>query len=221
MDENLTDQERVELLKNWWRENGWFLIGGAAIAALGYLGYNQYQAYRERVAEEAASLYQELRQHVADDDRALADDVLNRLAAEHPSSGYLDQARMLIAEDNLVRDTDRAIAELQAVVDQSGDDGIVKIARLRLARVLAYDEQYERALETLNISDVGGFEARFGEVRGDIHAALGNFDAAISAYTTALLGAGNRSVNSDLLQLKLNELIQASLPDVSADEDGE
>ena len=45
MDENLTDNERVEQLKAWWRENGWFLIGGVALGALALFGWNQYTAY--------------------------------------------------------------------------------------------------------------------------------------------------------------------------------
>ena len=56
MDEFLTEKEQLERIKQWWRENGWFLIGGMAIAAIGYYGYYQYQAYRERNAEPAAAL---------------------------------------------------------------------------------------------------------------------------------------------------------------------
>ena len=30
VDEYLSDNEQVERLRTWWRENGWFVIGGAA-----------------------------------------------------------------------------------------------------------------------------------------------------------------------------------------------
>lgn len=215
MDEYLTEKEQLERIKGWWRENGWYLIGGAAVAAVGYLGYGQYQAYQTRVAEEAAALYRELGQVVEDDDRERADALLEQLAADYPSSAYLDQARLLIARDNLVRDTERSIRELEAVVASSRDEGLVNIARLRLARVLAYDEQFDRALEVLNVDDAGAFEPGFSEIRGDVHAATGNVEAAISAYTDALLGARNGTVNSDIVQLKLNDLIQVAPPETA------
>lgn len=217
MDEYLSEKEQIEAIKQWWRENGWYLIGGALLAGLGYLGYGQYQAWQDRLAEEAAALYQELKLDLADDDRAGAEALLERLESEHMGSPYLDQARFLIAEDNLIRDTDRAIAELAAVTEQSGDEALINIARLRLARVLAYDEQYERALATLNVPEPGEFAGRFSEVRGDVHVAMGNNDAAISAYTDALLGAANGSINREYLQLKLSDLIQAREPE-SGDE---
>ena len=217
MDELLSEKEQIERIRQWWRENGWYLVGGAVLAGLGYLGFDQYQAWRTRVAEEAAAKYQELRLVLEDDDRESAERLLAELEAEHSGSAYLDQARLLIAEDSLIRDTERSISELEAVVEQSDDPGLVSIARLRLARVLAYAEQYDRALAVLNIAEPGEFAARFSEVRGDIHAATGNTEAAVSAYTDALLGAGNGTVNRELVQLKLNDLIQAREPE-SGDE---
>ena len=214
MDEYLSEKEQIDQIKHWWHENGWYLVGGAVLAGLGYFGFNQYQAWQDRVAEEAAAIYQELKLVLADDDRADADQLLTQLASDYAGSPYLDQARLLIAEDSLIRDTDRAIAELEAVVENSRDEGLMQIARLRLARVLAYDEQYDRALATLSVSDTGEFAARFSEVRGDIHAANGNVEAAVQAYTDALLGgASNGTVNLDVVQLKLNDLVQAAEPE--------
>ncbi|HEY5666093.1 MAG TPA: tetratricopeptide repeat protein [Gammaproteobacteria bacterium] len=213
MDENLSEKEQIELIRQWWRENGWYLVGGAVLAGLGYFGWGQYQARELRIAEDAGVIYRELVQSVEDDDREQVDALLTRLATDYAASGYTDQARLLIAQDNLVRDTDRSILELEAVVAQSGDAGLANIARERLARVLAYDEQFDRALDVLNVADAGEFEARFSEIRGDIHAAAGNTEAAISAYTDALFGAANGTVDSDFVQLKLNDLIQATVPD--------
>jgi predicted negative regulator of RcsB-dependent stress response len=221
VDEYLTEKEQIERIKQWWRENGWFLIGGALLASGGYFGYNQYQAYQDRIAEDAAALYQEFVQVVEDDDRAQADALLARLEADYASSAYTDQAHLLIAQDYLIRDTGRAIEELTQVVEQSRDEGMVRIARLRLARVLAYDEQYDLALATLNVPEPGQFESRYAEVRGDIHAAAGNIEAAIDSYTDALLGAGSAAVNTEFLQLKQNELRQLSVARSSVTDTGD
>ncbi|MDX1562494.1 MAG: tetratricopeptide repeat protein, partial [Gammaproteobacteria bacterium] len=114
MDEYLSEKEQIEQIKQWWRENGWYLIGGALLAAAGWVGYNQYNAYNDRVAEEAAAIYTELQQVVADDDRAIADELLGRLVTDYPNSPYTSQARFLIADDYLIRDTQRSINELSA-----------------------------------------------------------------------------------------------------------
>jgi predicted negative regulator of RcsB-dependent stress response len=212
VDEFLSEKEQIAEIKQWFRENGPWLFGGVAIVLAGYFGYNQYGAWQDRTGEAAAAIYLEIRELVADDDRAGVDSKLAELAAEYPGSPYLDQARLLIAEDNLIRDPERSITELRAVVDRDGDPGLVDIARLRLARVLAWQERYDDALATLNVPEPGAFAARYSEVRGDIHAAMGNREAAASAYTDALLGGANGSVNTDFIQLKLSDVYQLSEP---------
>ena len=82
MDENLTDSERVEQIRQFWRENGWFLVGGVALGALLLFGWNQYTAYRDRRAEEAGSLYQTVKQAVDSKDVVQATTVLTRMRSE-------------------------------------------------------------------------------------------------------------------------------------------
>jgi predicted negative regulator of RcsB-dependent stress response len=215
MDDYLTEKEQIERIKQWWHENGWFLIGGLVVVGLGYFGLQQYRAYQQRTGEEAAAIYLQLKQAVDDDDREQADSLLGQLEDGYASSAYFDQARLLIASDNLIRDTARSITELTAVMDDSRDEGMAMIARLRLARVLAYDEQYDRALDVLNVPNAGEYAPRLNDIKGDIYAAMGNTDSAVNAYTDALLGSGNGTVDTEYLQLKLNDLIQAQVDETA------
>ena len=208
MDEYLTEREQIEVIKQWWRENRWFLLGGIAVAGLGYFGYYQYQAYRTARAEQAADLYMRLQQAI-EDDREGAEELLSQLRAEYADSAYTHQASLLMAKELLITDTARAAQELRQVVEESDDPGLAFIARLRLARVLAYQTNYAEALEVLDVEDPGQFAARMNEIKGDIHAAMGEIEAARAAYTQALTAPGSESVDRNFVQMKLNQLLEA------------
>jgi predicted negative regulator of RcsB-dependent stress response len=217
VDEFLTEKEQIEQIRNWWRENGWYLIGGMALAAVGYLGWNQYQAYRDNRAEQASSLFVRLQQTV-EDDRAGADELLAQLIGEFPSSAYADQARLLMASKQLISDPNQAATYLREVMEDSRDPGLAFIARLRLARVLAYQQSYDAALEVLDVAEPGEFAARVSELKGDVYAAMGNSEAARSAYSDALSAAGTQSLDRNFVQMKLNDLPLA--PDAAAATEG-
>jgi predicted negative regulator of RcsB-dependent stress response len=205
VDEYLTEKEQLDRIKQWWHENGWFLVGGMAIAVTGYFGYNQYQAYRDARAEAAADLFITLQQTI-EDDRGGADELLAQLRAEHPDSPYTHHASLLMARELLITNPARAADELRSVMVDSDDPGLAFIARLRLARVLAYQESYAEALGVLSVPDAGQFAARLNEIKGDIHAAMGETEAARTAYTQALTAPGAESVDRNFVQMKLNDL---------------
>lgn len=205
MDDYLTEKEQIEAIKRWWNENGWYLVGGVAIAALAYVGYGQYQDYRDRRSEDAARLYLQLAETLADD-RGQGDELLAQLREEHPRSPYTHQAALLLAKEYLISDTARAESELRDVMNESSDPSLAFVARLRLARVLIYRQDYPGALALLEVEDPGEFAARLNELKGDVHAAMGDIDAARSAYLGALTGAGAESVDRNFVQMKLNSL---------------
>lgn len=211
MDEYLSEKEQLERLRQWWSENGWYLIGGVAIGALALFGWNQYTGYQERRSEEAAALYLNLQQAVAEDRAAEAEQLLERLRADYGGNAYTDQAGLMMARMHMTATApDRAAAELRYVMENSDDPDLALVARLRLARVLAYREQYQDALALLEVSNVGHFAGAYREVAGDIHYALGDYAAARAAYLQALSGPGADALDRNLVQMKLNQLDSAA-----------
>ena len=206
MDDYLSDKEQVERLRQWWRENGWFLIGGVALGLLAIYGYNQYFAYQDRRSEAAYALYDAISAEIADGETAQAEAQLADMRSEFPDHAYTQQAALLVASKQIVTAPDDAAEKLRYVMEQSDDPELAMVARLRLARVLAYREQHQEALALLDVPEPGEFAGRIAEIRGDIHAALGETEAARSAYLQAMVAPGAELLDRSFLQMKLADL---------------
>ncbi len=218
MDEYLSDKEQVERLRQWWRENGWFLIGGVALGLLGLYGYNQYFEYRDRQSEEAAALYAAIKQEADDGDTSGAAAQLATMRSEFPDHAYTHQAALLVAKAEVVTAPDAAAEKLRFTMEQSDDPELAMVARLRLARVLAYQDRHQEALALLDVPEPGQFAGRIAEIRGDIHVALGETEAARTSYLQAMVASGAELLDRSFLQMKLSDLPGSVAPPVpSAD----
>jgi predicted negative regulator of RcsB-dependent stress response len=206
VDEYLSDKEQVERLRQWWRENGWFLLGGVALGLLGLYGYNQYFAYQDRRSEGAAELYAQIRQAADDRDTAAAEAAFAQLRSEFPDTAYTYQASLLVASAEVVTAPDSAAEKLRFTMEESSDPELAMVARLRLARVLAYREQYQEALALLEVPAPGQFAGRIAEIKGDIHVALGETAAARMAYLQAMVTPGAELLDRSFLQMKIADL---------------
>jgi predicted negative regulator of RcsB-dependent stress response len=206
VDDYLSDKEQVERLRQWWRENGWFLIGGVALGGLAIYGYNQYNAYQDRQSEQAFALYEIVKQEVDDGDTEGASTRFAEMRSELPDQAYTYQAALLIAGAEVVTAPDAAAEKLRFTMDNSDDPELAMIARLRLARVLAYRNQSQEALALLNVPEPGQFASRIAEIRGDIHVALGETDAARTAYLEARVAPGAELLDRTFLEMKLADL---------------
>ncbi|NBC22882.1 MAG: tetratricopeptide repeat protein, partial [Gammaproteobacteria bacterium] len=55
-----SEKETVEAIRNWWQENGKFIIAGIVLGVGGLVGWNQWQAHEAEQAESASAVFEKL-----------------------------------------------------------------------------------------------------------------------------------------------------------------
>ncbi len=212
MDEFLSEKEQLEQIRDWWKEYGWYLIGGAALGAVLLFGWTRFQSYEQQRAEMAAALYDELTAAVADRADLRATELLAELRAEYASSPYADQAALLIASLRLdQQQVDAAIDELRFVLEGTDDAELALIVRLRLARLLLHVQRYDEVLALLEGLRPSRFSGRFSELRGDVYLAQGDVERARTAYLEAYNSEYIEIIDRNMLQMKIDDLPVASV----------
>jgi predicted negative regulator of RcsB-dependent stress response len=201
-----TEEEQVEKLKTWLKENGMSIVLGIVIGIGGIGGYNYWMHVQETTAEEASLHYTQMMDSLAASDSDELRVHAGILINDYSSTEYALLAHLALARQN-VEDGDYAAAaeELQQVVGSAEREPLAWVARTRLAAVQIQSEQYDQALATLSVEFPADFSALAEELRGDALARQGKVEEAIAAYRKAQQ-AEPRPANPEFLRQKLNDL---------------
>jgi len=205
---DLTEKEQLEELKAWWRENRTMILGGVALGIAGIAGFRMYSAQQVESALEASTQYEALIREVGENDLEPAREIAATIFDDYAGTVYADQARLAMARlyMDAGRDADAADV-LRPLATAGGSRPIEHVARLRLARILLYQDRPQDALELLGEPPDTAFAARYNDVIGDAHHALGDMEAAASAWTAALADAtGSQTVDAEFIRMKLDDL---------------
>jgi predicted negative regulator of RcsB-dependent stress response len=216
VDELLSEKEQIERMRTWWSEYGAYVVGGVVLGAAILFGFNYYQSSQVQAEVAASVLYDNLTEQVVGGDLEAAEATARELSDKHAGSSYAAQSHLAMARLYMDKNRDLdAAASLRGLLDMDGYEAFKSIARLRLARVLLYQDQPEEVLTLLEGQGTDAFAARYAEVRGDAYVALGRFNEARSAYEAALMEQ-LPVVDQALVQLKLLDLpeddAQVSVP---------
>lgn len=215
---HLSEEEQLDALKQWWKENGLKTVALIAALGFGYLGWSQYGKHVEQKAVDGSKIYEtfintslpggavapgealsaEARKKLADLSSELNtkfdDSLYARLASLHMAK--------LAVENN---DLETARTHLESVLEHSKLDALDQLTRIRLARLTMAQGQYDQALKHLETPADPAFVDSFAELRGDIHTLAKNYGDARIAYQEALDAITDpRSMQRSLIEMKLD-----------------
>ena len=214
MDANLTDEERLEIIKKWWRENGSSIITGVVLGLAVLFGGKAWFSYQEGNAQTASNIYVTLMSALEAGDAAVVAEKTSVLVAEYGSTPYATLAALAMAKIKIeAGELNDAQAQLRWVLDNSKSDIFKDTARLRLARVLVAMDDLDAA-DTLLQQPASGaaFDPLYTEVRGDVQIARGDMTAAHAAYQEALAATAVGSPGRHMLELKYQGTQGAAAP---------
>lgn len=198
-----TEEQQVEALKSWWKENGKAVVLGAVIGLGGLYGWRYYQGEVQTAKEVTSDAYSQVMTTLdSGSDNAVAD--VQAFISANESSQYSVLAALQLAKTQVeLGDLDGAIKQLTWTVSQTKDEAILPLAQTRLARIYAEQQKFDEALAELDKVTATSWQSKVAELRGDILLLKGDVVAAREAYVSAQqLGA------SPALQMKLDDLAQ-------------
>ncbi|MGB7934429.1 MAG: tetratricopeptide repeat protein [Gammaproteobacteria bacterium] len=215
MDANETDEQRLEHIKAWWKENASSVITGLLLGLALLFGAKSWFAYQDRKADEASNIYATLMNALSRGEESLVNDRAGVLIGEYSSTPYATLAALALAKVKLEQGVPEAAhAQLQWALDKSGSEALRPLVRLRLARVMVAEGNLEGAEALLAQSPTdSAFAPLVNELQGDIHAARGAVDEARAEYEIALAALPPESAEYRLLQLKYENTEPSALPD--------
>lgn len=200
-----TEEQRIEALKRWWKENGTSTIVGVAVGIAIIIGWNYWQTHKKDQAVQASAIYDQLVKAASTDQKYTVDKLAKQLQENYPGTTYaaysgLFQAKMKAQQDDLAgaKDILKKIAE-------GSDKELGHIARIRLVGLMLASGEYEQGLQIISQVDqstTGKFADNYDELTGDLYVALDRLDEARTSYEKAL----KNGYQSPLLKLKIDDL---------------
>lgn len=206
MNEYETEEQQVEALKKWWKENGTSLVVGLVVGVSALFGWRYYLAQTHAHAMQASDMYLQVAQNAAlknIDDKTI--DISNALINDFSDTPYAALSSLALAKAEYETDNvGRAEAQLELAVKHANEDIIKQIANLRLVRLYIEQKKYDEALSLLNMQHNSAYDSQYEELKGDVYNASGKFDQARIAYDEAIKLQGTSA--SKWLKLKRQNL---------------
>ncbi|EPF2548460.1 YfgM family protein [Vibrio cholerae] len=197
-----TEEQQVEAIKDWWKENGKVVIFGAVIGLGGLFGWRYYQD-SVVAAQEAASQSYSKAMDALQAKGIESEGTIQTFIDANKETEYAVLAAMQLAKAQVeAGQLDEALAQLEWAKGATKDAALKPLLTFRVARLQAEQGQFDDALTQLTSIQEKSWAGRVAELRGDILMRKGDSAAAYAAYTEAQQAEDA----SQTLQMKLDDL---------------
>lgn len=200
------EDEQVAAVKQWWDENGKFVIGAVVLAIAGNFGWTAYKDNKAATEAVQSDAFQKVIEASQGDDLDALLAAASNVQTSNPGSEYAQLATLFAAKALVEKgELEQAAAQLQGVMNAvTIDQPTGAEARLRLVGLQLAMNQTAEALSLASQSYPAAYQARALELQGDALLAQGDRAGAKAAYQQAQNAEGGNAL--PLLTYKLNEL---------------
>ena len=201
---SIEEEQEINQLKDWWKENGKTIIVAFILGVGGMFGWRYWQAHQAEQIAQASAQYDALIYSAQQDEQAKKANIEQFVQANSKTAyavfALLDEAKKATEKQDFAA----AEANLNQALTQSQDEVLTSIVALRLSAVQFQLGQLDNALTTLNQVKGESFNARKAILTGDIQVAKGDKVAAKKSFEQAQQSGSQ--LEQQMAKMTLNNL---------------
>lgn len=201
---SIEEEQEINQLKDWWKENGKTIIVAFILGVGGMFGWRYWQAHQAEQIAQASAQYDALIYSAQQDEQAKKANIEQFVQANSKTAyavfALLDEAKKATEKQDFAA----AEVNLNQALTQSQDEVLISIVALRLSAVQFQLGQLDNALTTLNQVKGESFNARKAILTGDIQVAKGDKVAAKNSFEQAQQSGSQ--LEQQMAKMKLNNL---------------
>ena len=201
---SIEEEQEINQLKDWWKENGKTIIVAFILGVGGMFGWRYWQAHQAEKIAQASAQYDALIYSAQQDEQAKKANIEQFVQANSKTAyavfALLDEAKKATEKQDFAA----AEVNLNQALMQSQDEVLTYIVALRLSAVQFQLGQLDNALTTLNQVKGESFNARKAILTGDIQVAKGDKVAAKNSFEQAQQSGSQ--LEQQMAKMKLNNL---------------
>ena len=201
---SIEEEQEINQLKDWWKENGKTIIVAFILGVGGMFGWRYWQAHQAEQIAQASAQYDALIYSAQQNEQAKKANIEQFVQANSKTAyavfALLDEAKKATEKQDFAA----AEANLNQALTQSEDEVLTSIVALRLSAVQFQLGQLDNALTTLNQVKGESFNARKAILTGDIQIAKGDKVAAKNSFEQAQQSGSQ--LEQQMAKMKLNNL---------------
>ena len=201
---SIEEEQEINQLKDWWKENGKTIIVAFILGVGGMFGWRYWQSHQAEQIAQASAQYDALIYSAQQDEQAKKANIEQFVQANSKTAyavfALLDEAKKATEKQDFAA----AELNLNQALTQSQDEVLTSIVALRLSAVQFQLGQLDNALTTLNQVKGESFNARKSILTGDIQVAKGDKVAAKNSFQQAQQSGSQ--LEQQMAKMKLNNL---------------